>query len=186
MDDPPPERELPGELTERELRDEEIAKLAGTRRRTAAPIHALPRQAPKRPPKPLLSIGVVILALWMVWLVFSLIPDTPAAPTAPRKSTKAVSVSNVEAAIVAKRFIKAGLNFPEEAEFPGMFSSRGQAAAYKIGKNAWGVQGEVIGKNAFGVKIRNHYVCELKFTGGDWMRTSNWELLELYFFKPSP
>ena len=90
--------------------------------------------------------------------------------------------TDIEARIIAERFVKAAMTFPEEASFPGMFSTA-HRSEHKDADGAWTIVGEVVGKNAFGVRIRNRYRCRLKLIGDDWLSIQDWQLLELSICK---
>lgn len=62
----------------------------------------------------------------------------------------------------AKRFVPTALKFPDEAEYPWE-----TVVHSKDGDGAWIVTGDVIAKNAFGVRDRMHYEVALIEDGDD-------------------
>lgn len=74
---------------------------------------------------------------------------------------------------VAKVYVKFHLNYPEEANF-----KLSEVEHKYLGNDECIVKGNVIAKNAFGVKSKHTYKVKLKYKGGEGMNSKNWDLLE--------
>jgi hypothetical protein len=78
--------------------------------------------------------------------------------------------SEAGAFVAAKGFVRQKLDFPEEAEFSSGAKVRWSEArpgtpAHPQG--TWSVVGDVVAKNAFGVRIRYRYRCLVTHIGND-------------------
>lgn len=82
----------------------------------------------------------------------------------------------LEATSFAKKLVKRSMSFPEEAKVGWERSHLGE-------DGVWTIRGEVVGKNAFGVRIRKKWTCQLKRGEGEPSRY-NWEALALEFYDP--
>lgn len=74
------------------------------------------------------------------------------------------------ALVMSRDFVRDKLLSPSTAEFAGMSDSK----VVKKGE-AWTVVSYVDAKNAFGVPLRKHYACRLRYNKGD----NTWSLLDL-------
>jgi hypothetical protein len=98
----------------------------------------------------------------------------------PREGTPVTEESSAEddnstmAKVQCQNFVRDNLRSPSSADFP-FFG--GDAVA--MGNNAWVVRSYVDAENAFGAALRNDYVCQLTFTGGDSADQRNWDLIDL-------
>ena len=77
------------------------------------------------------------------------------------------------AAIMAHDYVKKMINFPEEAEFESDIKGSGDAV------NGFTVYETFTAPNAFGVKRKNIYICNMKYLGGDKYEDSSWECSKL-------
>ncbi len=84
--------------------------------------------------------------------------------------------ANAEATSFAKKLVKRSMSFPEEAKVTWNRTRLSKAGV-------WTIVGEVVGKNAFGVRIRKKWTCRLKRGDGEPSRY-NWEALALEFYDP--
>src|SRR6266853_3484931 len=88
------------------------------------------------------------------------------APKAPEKIT---------AWVMAQQFIKDRLKSPGTADFGGVFNYQDpESVVTDLGGGKFRVRAWVDAQNSFGGKIRNQFVCELKFVGND-----KWQLTNL-------
>ena len=78
------------------------------------------------------------------------------------------------AKIQSQDFVRDNLRSPSSADFP--FFGRDAVA---MGNNAYVVRSYVDAENAFGAALRNDYVCQLRFTGGEPADPRNWDLIDL-------
>jgi DNA-directed RNA polymerase subunit RPC12/RpoP len=73
-----------------------------------------------------------------------------------------------EALVVCKFFIEPRLSSPSTASFSSLFNS----TITSVGIGSYRVTGYVDAQNAFGAKIRNHYICVVSRDGGGWILES--------------
>ncbi len=84
--------------------------------------------------------------------------------------------ANAEATSFAKKLVKRSMAFPEEAKVTWERTRLSE-------EGIWTIMGEVVGKNAFGVRIRKKWTCQLKRGEGEPSRY-NWEVLILELDDP--
>lgn len=82
----------------------------------------------------------------------------------------------LEANSFAKELVKRSMSFPEEAKVTWERTRLSE-------DGVWTIRGEVVGKNAFGVRIRQKWTCQLKRGEGEPSR-DNWDALALEFYDP--
>jgi hypothetical protein len=85
--------------------------------------------------------------------------------------------SPTRAKIMCESIIESRLKAPSTANFSGsldtkMYTIENQPDSYRI-------IGYVDAQNSFGAQIRNNYICDIKYNGGEWTDISNWTLLNL-------
>jgi hypothetical protein len=80
--------------------------------------------------------------------------------------------------ITSQGFVKQSMNFPEEADFDST-----PKYCKNEGDNDYRIVGSVVGKNGFGVKIRQTFKCVLHYNGGDENEDSSWEIVEPVSFE---
>lgn len=85
----------------------------------------------------------------------------------------------INAGVMAERFVKTKLEFPESAEFPPILESPAVTCEGKTFK----VTHWVNASNAFGVKQKLFYAIELDFLEGEWNKVSSWKEKSFQFFK---
>lgn len=74
--------------------------------------------------------------------------------------------TKTEAATMAEKFVKQSLKAPSTADFPWYSSDR----VKNKGNNKYVVHSYVDAQNAYGAKLRNWYICELRYVGdGKWI-----------------
>ena len=74
---------------------------------------------------------------------------------------------------MAHDYVKKMINFPEEAEFESDIKGGGDAV------NGFTVYETFTAPNAFGVKRKYIYKCNMKYLGGDKYEDSSWECSKL-------
>ena len=80
-----------------------------------------------------------------------------------------------QASIVCKDYVRQTLKAPATADFPLLDFS-----AYRRGGNHWTIKSYVDAQNGFGAQIRNHYSCDMQYSGtGDPLDAGSWKLLDL-------
>jgi hypothetical protein len=82
--------------------------------------------------------------------------------------------SRPEAITFCEYFVKAKLRNPSTADFPWL-----DVEVERQADGTYVVSSYVDAKNDFGATIRNNYVCEIRFAGGDDTDPSNWKLVDL-------
>lgn len=97
-----------------------------------------------------------ILLLGLYLLLFSCSEDKP------------------NACMISEDFIKADLNYPEEADFPFLDCHETDNS-----DGTYTVLRKISAKNAFGMEKQYIYKVELKFNGGITSDSDNWELLSM-------
>jgi hypothetical protein len=83
-------------------------------------------------------------------------------------------ITDSNAYIMSKNFVLSMLKSPSTADFPLL-----DYQAVKIEPGHWMVQSYVDAQNSFGAMIRNSWIVELKFDGGDWADIRNWTLIDI-------
>jgi hypothetical protein len=78
--------------------------------------------------------------------------------------------------IVSQDFVTENLKSPLTADFP--FLDYGFT---RIGSNQILIKSYVDAQNSFGATIRNHYFIKMKYKGGEWEDSNNWEVIDLRF-----
>lgn len=166
----------PDNLTERELRDEEIAKLGVPSR----PIKAGPARPIKagpatrnislkkwRIPVPILVLGGIFGFCWIVSLFQSPTPTPTRAPTTRVSTPRAESPAHA----ICKEFVKDRLEFPLQASF----LSVPNYSNFNSINGMWYIRSHVTTRNAFGTRILD-YECKVEQN-----RDGGWTLLSLRF-----
>jgi len=77
---------------------------------------------------------------------------------------------STDACLIAQKFVTDRLKSPSTADFGHCFD----ATITKLDSVTFGVSNWVDAENSFGAKIRTHFVCTVKWTGGD-----SWNLVDL-------
>jgi hypothetical protein len=85
------------------------------------------------------------------------------------------------ASIICNRFIESQLVSPSTAEFADYSDLNILTLGKDSGKYdaAYRIYGYVDAQNLLGGYIRNHYKCDISYTGGDWTDSRSWDLLDL-------
>lgn len=78
--------------------------------------------------------------------------------------------------IQCKEFVRDQLKAPSSADFAFLDYS-----ASNLGGNQFVIRSTVEAQNSFGVKLKNNYVCSVKWNGLNSSYIRNWELLSLQF-----
>lgn len=78
-----------------------------------------------------------------------------------------------KAFIIAKDFVKQKLKAPSTADFNDDYYWG------SVFDDTYIIRSTVDAQNSFGAKLRNKWSVKLKFKGGDWGETSNWELISI-------
>ncbi len=78
-----------------------------------------------------------------------------------------------KAFIIAKDFVKQKLKAPSSADFNDDYY---WGSAFN---DTYIIRSTVDAQNSFGAKLRNKWTVKLRFKGGDWSETSNWELINI-------
>ena len=121
---------------------------------------------------------VTSVAFFLAFVPFA--PDPEPGSASPREGTPVTEESPAEddnstmAKIQCQDFVRDNLRSPSSADFP--FFAGGAVA---MGNNAYMVRSYVDAQNAFGAAIRNDYVCQIRFTGGESADIRNWDLIDL-------
>lgn len=89
---------------------------------------------------------------------------------------KSVDISDESsmAHIQCKEFVREQLKAPSSADFAFLDYS-----ASNMGGNQFVIRSNVEAQNSFGVKLKNNYVCAVKWNGSNSSDIRNWELLSL-------
>lgn len=77
-----------------------------------------------------------------------------------------------KAFVISQEFVKKELKFPNTADFPSTYK------VYDLNNNSYRVSSFVNAQNDLGVKVKTNFIIELKFKGGEWSDSRNWELLK--------
>ena len=95
-----------------------------------------------------------------------------------RKSSSPQSGDKITAWIMAQQFVERSLKSPGSADYGGLFSDyqSPEDVVTDLGGGKYRVKAWVDAQNAFGAKLRNHFICELEHVGGD-----TWQLTSLVF-----
>lgn len=110
------------------------------------------------------SVSVIIFVTVFVLLQFS----------GSGKSKNTPADESSMAHIQCKEFVRGRLKAPSSAEFTFL-----DFAATKYGDNNYVIRSYVDAQNSFGAKLRNSYVCSVKWNGGSDSDIQNWELISL-------
>ena len=99
-----------------------------------------------------------------------------ASPKPPGRVARAPG--KAEAWVMAKQFVKDRLKSPGTAVFGGVLGDyqSPEEVVTDLGSGRFRIRAWVDAQNAFGAKIRNHFLCELEHAGDD-----RWRLLSLDF-----
>lgn len=106
-------------------------------------------------------MGLAVLLGGGCWVISLLVDD-------------GTGVDDLDAQIMAQQLVKASMKYPEEASFPWQTPQRSLSE-----DGIYTIAGQVVGKNAFGMRSRYTYVCRLKFLGGDPFVVTSWQLFAL-------
>jgi hypothetical protein len=84
----------------------------------------------------------------------------------------------IDAWVMAQQLVKDRLKAPSSADFGGIFSDyqEPETVVADLGSGRFRVVAWVDAQNSFGARTRNHFVCDLQFTGKD-----NWRCTRLVF-----
>lgn len=132
----------------------------------------------KKVKKPLIIIGGLFLLLFLFMnYVQSNTQERNMADNTSVKVAEEERSSKITAYLISQEFVKHQLDFPEEADFPFL-----AIESFEYQDNIYTISSEVTGKNAFGVKIKKRYSCQLQYLGGEEFQLANWKKIELQFF----
>ncbi|HUM44337.1 MAG TPA: hypothetical protein PKI14_15440 [Fervidobacterium sp.] len=81
----------------------------------------------------------------------------------------------IEAIIMAEKFVKDRLVSPSSAKFPWRSS---ETTAVKVDEDTWVISSYVDSQNRFGAMLRTYYIAKVKYLGND-----KWQLLDLEFYE---
>ncbi len=109
-------------------------------------------------------LGVVLLLLIIIPLCTGLLNKN--------HRTSSSSPSDFDAYFMSQTFIKKVLKAPATAEF----ASFSESSVGHLGTNKYRVTSYVDAQNSFGAKLRNHYTCDLQYSGNDM-----WNLISYQF-----
>jgi len=116
------------------------------------------------------GLYVVMIGIMAVWLQASNNP--------PKTTTVATQPGKSSAWVMAQKFVKQQLKSPGSASFGSLFRDyqNYEDVVADLGGGKFRVRAWVDSDNVFGATLRNHFVCELQYTGND-----RWQLLDLTF-----
>lgn len=112
------------------------------------------------------AVAVVLIGLGAV-IYFNFFDTTPSKPADDSQM----------AFIECQHFVEDRLKAPSGAEFSSGFHG-GLVAA-----NTYAIQSYVDAQNSFGAKLRNNFICQVNYKGGDIGDRANWQLQDLRFFE---
>ena len=132
-------------------------------------------------PKDYKRFAVGCLALFIVGIIGAAIEGNSSETTSNRNINNSTNtknqleeISDTEACVISRNFIKPILKSPKTADFP-MFD----CVAVESEENVWVVNSYVDAQNSFGAMIRSYYMVKLQYTGGNSLDSRNWELLDV-------
>jgi hypothetical protein len=83
-----------------------------------------------------------------------------------------------KASVISQYFVKQNLKSPSTANFP--FNNYSWSDPNETNKSII-IKSYVDAQNEFGGLIRNTYVINIKYKGGDWSDTNNWDMIDIKF-----
>ena len=90
-----------------------------------------------------------------------------------KKEVRKVNPTCLEAYIISQTYVEKILKSPSTAEF-GDYKCMGKYPTYIV-------RSEVDSQNSFGAMIRNTYIVNTDYMGGEWSEIQNWQLNILVF-----
>ncbi|WP_151671431.1 hypothetical protein [Nitrincola schmidtii] len=106
---------------------------------------------------------------WFVLLVLSSlatfiwyqIPESSHPPINQVETKKSPVIDEYNALITCQNRVRNNMRSPSSAKFPPMRDIN----VYKVDENEWLIRGFVDGQNSFGAVVREHYECQVEYTG---------------------
>lgn len=84
-------------------------------------------------------------------------------------------ISNDEVYATAEVIMRNRLLSPSSADFPS------QGSVSKRSDGIYVVMSYVDAQNAYGAKLRQYWICQLKYKGGSWDSPDSWQIIEATF-----
>lgn len=76
--------------------------------------------------------------------------------------------------VMCQSYVKETLKAPSTADFPLV-----DYQAWKQSKQTYVIKSYVDAQNSFGAKLRNHWSCKVRYSGGEESNIGNWALLDI-------
>lgn len=149
---------------------------------TAAPRNSaerlLPRTAgPQSEPSKWWVFGPLI-ALAILWPAYSIYrfnhPKAARASESEGATGSPPSDRSAMAVVQCQNYVRDRIRSPSTADFPWL-----DHAVVPRGNETYMVKSYVDAQNGFGATIRNDYICEIRYIGGDAANQGNWSLIDL-------
>lgn len=124
-----------------------------------------------------------LIALAILWPAYSVYrfnhPKSPSAPSVSASDSEgatgsAPSDQSTMAVVQCQNYVKDRLRSPSTADFPWL-----DHAVVPRGNETYMVKSYVDAQNGFGATVRNDYICEIRYTGGEAADQGNWSLIDL-------
>lgn len=121
-----------------------------------------------------------LIALAILWPAYSVYrfnhPKSPSASASDSEgaTSSAPSDQSTMAVVQCQNYVKDRLRSPSTADFPWL-----DHAVVPRGNETYMVKSYVDAQNGFGATVRNNYICEIRYSGGEAADQGNWSLIDL-------
>ena len=113
-------------------------------------------------------LGLIIVLV----VIVKLLPDTDSA--AHKTGASSPGDLSTMAVVQSRNYVRDSLSTPSTADFPWLDHS-----VLATGNETYIVKSYVDAQNEFGATVRYHFVCKVRYTGGDHADQRNWALVDL-------